>query len=368
MSAIAISLLSPVRSVFLWWVRELAALVPARLRPASKRSDSLLLQIDGLHLELFHDASSRSTLLGKIAIGNSSEASTEAKAILRAAGLSRAISRGSVGICVRLNARHALRTRFDLPLAAEENLREVIGFELDRHTPFKLEQVYFKHEVVGRDALGQRITVEVTIAPKSLVDKQIEIATQLGLTPDRVDVAGETDNAPPSSDLVDRSEINQIRGTGSRMTWALTMLVLVLSAIAVAVPVMRAQQRAQSLEREFAALKRTSEAIAALHKQIEQLREEESFAIQRKRNNRPVSQLLFEATRVLPDDTWLNELQLNGADIQMVGYSMSASRLIGLLERSETFRNTTFRSPVTRDAKTDRERFHIAARVEQEGR
>jgi general secretion pathway protein L len=243
----------------------------------------------------------------------------------------------------------------------------VIGFELDRHTPFKLEQVYFTHEVVGRDALGQRLTVAVTIAPKSLVDKHIAIATKLGLPPDRVDVAGEG-GATPSSDLIGRSEMGQIRGTGSRMTRALAVLMIVMSVVAVAIPVMRAQQHAQTLAREFAALKRTSEAIAALHKQVEQLREEESFLVQRKRNSRSVSQLLFETTHVLPDDTWLNELQVNGADIQIVGYSMSASRLIGLLERSQTFRNTTFRSPVTRDAKTDRERFHIAARVEQEGR
>jgi general secretion pathway protein L len=368
MSTIAVSLLSPARSTFRWWVRELTGLVPARMRSASRRSGSLLLQIEESHIELLYEASRRSTLLGKIALNSSTQALSDAKTILRKAGLSRAISRGSVGVCVRLNARHALRTRFDLPLAADENLREVIGFELDRHTPFKLEQVYFTHEVVGRDAPGQRISVAVTIAPKSLVDRYIETVTKLGLTPDRVDVASERDGAPPSSDLIGRIEMGSIRGTGSRMTWALALFMIALSGIAVAIPVIRAQQHAQNLEREFAVLKRTSEAIAALQRQIEQLREEEGFLVQRKRNSRSVSQLIFETTHVLPDDTWVNELQVNGADIQIVGYSMSASRLIGLLERSQTFRNTTFRSPVTRDAKTDRERFHIAARVEQEGR
>jgi general secretion pathway protein L len=368
MTAIAFSLLSPARSAFRWWVRELTGLVPARLRSASRRSGCLLLHIEESHFELLYQASRRATFLGKIALNNWSEAVTDAKAIFRKAGLSRAISRGAVEVRVRLNARHALRTRFDLPLAADENLREVIGFELDRHTPFKLDQVYFTHEVVGRDALGQRITVAVTVAPKSLVDKQIEMATKLGLIPDRVDVASEGGGAAPSWDLIGRSEMGKIREAGSQVTWALAVLMIALSGIAVAIPVVRAQQNAQTLAREFAMLKRTSEAIAALHGQIEQLRDEESFLVQRKRSNRSLSQLIFETTRVLPDDTWLNELQVNGPDIQIVGYSMSASRLIGLLEQSRTFRNTTFRSPVTRDAKTDRERFHIAARIEQEGR
>jgi hypothetical protein len=97
MSTIAISLLSPARLALRWWVRELTGLVPARLRSASKRSGSLLLQIEEPHLELLYEASRRSSLLGKIALNSSSEAFTVAKAILRNAGLSRAISRGSVG-------------------------------------------------------------------------------------------------------------------------------------------------------------------------------------------------------------------------------------------------------------------------------
>ena len=50
----------------------------------------------------------------------------------------------------------------NLPAAIEENLREVMGFELDRHTPFMASQVYYDVKLQRRDA--QRETIEVLLA------------------------------------------------------------------------------------------------------------------------------------------------------------------------------------------------------------
>jgi general secretion pathway protein L len=141
---------------------------------------------------------------------------------------------------------------------------------------------------------------------------------------------------------------------------------IILTVIAVMIPVHATQQRAEALAREFAATKKTVEAVASLQKEIDTLREEEAFLADRKRKMPTVSRLLFDATKVLPDDTWLTEFQLAGADMQFIGFTASASTLISLLEQSSAFRNTTFRSPVTRDPRADRERFHISARIVQE--
>src|SRR6185295_2369308 len=47
-----------------------------------------------------------------------------------------------------------------LPAATEENLAQVLGFEMDRLTPFKSDEVYFDQRVVSRDAADGQITVE----------------------------------------------------------------------------------------------------------------------------------------------------------------------------------------------------------------
>ena len=76
--------------------------------------------------------------------------------------------------------------------------------------------------------------------------------------------------------------------------------------------------------------------------------------------------MLLEATRILPDDTWLSEWQLAGSEMQLTGYAGSASALVNLLEQSKIFRNTTFQSPVVQDSKSGRERFHVATQVASE--
>ncbi len=42
----------------------------------------------------------------------------------------------------------ALTRALTLPLAAEENLREVLAFEMNRQTPFRADQVYYDYMVV----------------------------------------------------------------------------------------------------------------------------------------------------------------------------------------------------------------------------
>ena len=53
-----------------------------------------------------------------------------------------------------------------------------------------------------------------------------------------------------------------------------------------------------------------------------------------------------EITRLLPDDTWLLELEVRGDEVQMRGETPNAAQLVGLLEASKRLHNARFRSPV----------------------
>jgi general secretion pathway protein L len=170
----------------------------------------------------------------------------------------------------------------------------------------------------------------------------------------------------PSEDLLACNGVQASRMASGKLTYGLAVTAAILAVIAVLIPIHAAQERAEALARELAGTKKAAEAVASLQKEIDTLREEEAFLVDRRRKVPTVSRLLFDATKVLPDSTWLNELQLSGADMQIIGFTASASALINLLEQSRTFRNTTFRSPVTRDLRADRERFHIAAQITQE--
>ena len=73
-------------------------------------------------------------------------------------------------VVVALPLRQVLRKELVLPAAVEQNLRQTLAYDLDRHTPFRPDQVYFDAVVSGRDATKKTIRVDWTAALKTVVD------------------------------------------------------------------------------------------------------------------------------------------------------------------------------------------------------
>ncbi len=360
----AAQILALLQLLFRWWTGELAALIPERLRRRlATPTDTLVLLLGEGDATLCLETRQELKSLGRIDLRDGAEPRDRLAAILRQHKLSREIAAGKAAICLRLPPERALRTTVELPLAAEENLDEVVSFELDRHTPFKAEQAVFAYRVLERDGAAQRLRIEIFVVPRAIIAGATAVASRLHLDADRVDVAKASGNMAASGNLLPSRSHAHRHGYERALVYALASTAAVLALIAGYLPVYEMQQRAAALEREFDAARKSATTAAALQKEIDGLRNDELFLVDRKRGRVTVSKLLLEATRLLPDDTWLSEWQLAGSEIQLTGYAGSASALINLLEQSHAFRNSTFQSPVVQDTRTGRERFHIAAQI-----
>ncbi|MFG1373238.1 PilN domain-containing protein [Xanthobacter oligotrophicus] len=87
-------------------------------------------------------------------------------------------------------------------------------------------------------------------------------------------------------------------------------------------------------------------------------------ALERRKREVPASVLVLEAlSQVLPDDTYVTELQMEGDRVEVTGVSREAAALIRLLEQSRQFAEATFVAPTTRAPGEAGERFQISARV-----
>ena len=74
--------------------------------------------------------------------------------------------------------------------------------------------------------------------------------------------------------------------------------------------------------------------------------------------------LLQQLAKVLPDGTWLQELQIGEDSVEMNGYSSHAAELVPPLENSPYFTQVEFTAPITRDNQ-NREVFRIRMRLKQ---
>ena len=76
----------------------------------------------------------------------------------------------------------------DLPLAIEENLGNVLTYELDHYTPFTIEDVYLDYQIISRDKEGQTLKILLVAVKKELIDRYLMILERLNIRPKGVEI------------------------------------------------------------------------------------------------------------------------------------------------------------------------------------
>ncbi|MBK8175515.1 MAG: hypothetical protein IPK66_09730 [Rhodospirillales bacterium] len=363
---------------FSWWVGELKGLMPAwLLRFLLPPIDELILEPMDTRLVVRRRNGTGERELTTLDFAGVAPAET--KAALRPIVDSLDLARTSV--VVRMSPRLALRKMVDLPAAAEENLRQVMAFEMDRLTPFAADAVYFDVRVADRDAARKRLSAELTVLPRAAVDPAVGRIRDAGLEPEAVVLPPR-----PAPGLVPGSVPAPARGESSQAVsapWrvplanggsgglrrigrlAIGLLVLAAGLFAAGLysAFSRDAEHLAALDRQVASARSEAEEGRKLEEQIERLSSEGDFIVEKKRARPPVLAVLSELTHALPDDTWLYRLRMTSEEMQTFGYSPNASAIIGHIENTTLFSNAQFRAPLTRDQRLEAEQFHIAFQV-----
>ncbi|OYD22732.1 PilN domain-containing protein [Oceanimonas baumannii] len=262
-----------------------------------------------------------------------------------------------------LPASELLQTKLTLPAATAGDLENVLRFEMDRHTPFTADQVYFGFTASPQKKNQPHIDVTVLLAPRERIDTYLTELAELELYPVRLFSADNTD-APAITLPV--SSVRTFRKAG-RLKNLNGALVLVMLFLLIAVPLYHRQNRIDSLTSEINQPRQRAEQTAALKRELASLRNSLAFLGKKQSDRNPTLPLLSELTQQLPDHTWLTRLELEHDTLQIRGESANASELIGLLEGSALFSDVRFSSPITNNPATNKERFMITARLAEGG-
>ena len=153
--------------------------------------------------------------------------------------------------------------------------------------------------------------------------------------------------------------------TAHRLNQSLMVLAVLLSILTLALPILQKNQLIGSLEKDIKQAMTGASASSQLRQEVEKLITGSRFLVNKKQNDKTMMHLLNEMSRVIPDNTWVNRIDINRDEVQLQGQSGSAAGLIALIEESPTFHSAQFRSPITQVARTTQERFHLAAKIRQ---
>jgi general secretion pathway protein L len=278
------------------------------------------------------------------------------KAMLASARRSRA------RVLIELPAEQVIARTVTFPAQVRANLAQVVGYEIDRVTPFRADQVCFDFRLREGAPRAEKIEVELAVCRRDLIQGWIERLRGAGAQVEQVT----WQNAWPKADLLPREERPRRASPAFALDKLLLLLVVGLAAASlISVP----WQKGRILEaREATArrLKSGAEEVFALRTAIERAREGSLAVLEAKSEQPRMMDLLRELTERLPDDTWVQNLDFRDGEVQIRGESSQAAALIGLLEQAPGFTDVAFRSPVVQVATTGQERFHIAFKLVRE--
>lgn len=337
---------------FKWWRAELAGMLPDAVRRRfARRHDTLVLSLVGDEVRIGRRLNGRSEELGRIA-------TTAGDARQRAAAILGGSASQATRIEVMVPREKLLTKQVQLPMAAEENLRQVLGFEMQRQTPFRADEVYYNHAITERRPQTQQMAVHISLVPRTVVDGVLELVDGGELVAANAGNDANRDDAVfafQPGDAVQRSSSHLHRG--------LIALNVVLLAAVIAIPFVQQQRHLEELRGRLAEVREAATTATDLQQRIDRQRARARYLYVQKSGKPASVELLEELSQRIPDDTWLFRLEMRDGRVHLQGTSTTASALIAELEGSRFLRDVRFASPVTQDGSSGRERFHLMAIV-----
>lgn len=347
-----------------WWRRELDFLVPEKIRQlVNDRQGFIVVSPEGGQLRLTYTHNGHADYLATLE-------RNEAGLTHYNSLLEQDERLAKVTVILRLTGQDALAKELVLPVAAKENLHQVVAYELDRYTPFKADQVYFAVKpVTGEQEPGQ-IKVMLVLTPRELLDGLYEDVKAMGMSPlfaDYDGAANQLDSGADFYNLLPESRRQKSAKTPRLIHAGLMTSVILLLCMALIMPVWFEYQTVQALTEKVKTIEKDAKKIKALQSEIDAVINETQKLIDEKKSTPAMVVVLNSLSTLIKNDTWLAYLQYSDGHLQIQGESPAASTLIAVLEDSELFTNARFVSPVTQDNISKLERFQITADITKAG-
>ncbi len=324
---------------FIWWRDHLLELVPENLRRgANGHANALIVDAVAPHsLVLLRRRRGVETRADQLTLDEPGKLRLRAALNLRASG---------EPVILRLPAAALLERPVTLPLAAERDPERVLGYEMERLTPFAADEVYWGFAIEGRDRARSRLLLRLTFVPRAQVNELIETLSDCHGRPSLIEAqtaAGlrtiRLQHDRPSG----RSALVNPRNVGFALA-GLAALVVVSPFLRQSLDMAETQSRLQALQPQIHMVDQLRRRIAGASAGGEAV-------VNETRRVGDTLSALAAVTEILPDDSYLTEFTMRERKMTLSGMSASAPKLISALSADPRVKNPAFTAPVTRDGK-----------------
>ncbi|MEP9356805.1 PilN domain-containing protein [Xanthobacter sp. KR7-65] len=247
----------------------------------------------------------------------------------------------------------------DLPKGAVDFLDGIVRAQIDRLTPWTATAAVYGWTTPEATA-EERIRIRVAAAPRERIAPCLDRLRAAGARSVTVLTRAGVDAGAEPVRVLDPS------ADSGGMAGVRTVLVGILAGAAMlaAASVGVATLIGGGLDDELAELDRRAAVARRILMDAQGAQAPALRALEQRKHAEPSVALVIEAlAQILPDDTYVTALELEGDKVEITGVSRAAPDLIRLLERSGRFTQATFVAPTTPVTDGAGERFQIEARI-----
>ena len=354
---ISSSILQSVNQFFSWWGAELASLVPQfnfKSNIDGKNSISININKDSFFInnnrnQSLLDASSKLSM----------EHVNEIKTLLD----KEYSESGKVSLRINIDENIVLTRVITLPANTEENLYEVIQYEMDRYTPFSADEIYFDYKLEERIPEKNIIRVRLIVVKKEILDPVYKIIESSGLVLESIDVVNQETSDIRIHDVQFLRVLVGKRYNQKSSIKNLSFIAAGLLVLVAITPLVFNHIKIYQLSKELKKLEPTVVEVRKLQDEYQEVLDNVGYLMKIKEKNSSTIELLNLLTQVLPDHTHVQRMSLEGGVLSLQGLSASASELIPVIDEVGLFEDIRFAAPVTQSRTDNSERFSITAKL-----
>ena len=279
-----------------WWVGEILGSLPPGLRGTQRAlRRHAIVAVGADRIDLLRAEDGETAPLAEVEIGGlgAGEMRPTVMRVLREARCkaSRAV------VC--LPRSRVLRRVVDLPLAALENLRDVLSFEMDRYTPFTADAVFCDFRVVETNTALQRIKVDVAVVGRQVALDALEAARALGLGRASLRVVDD-DGAVGPFQFLPMGPPKGLHWVWRAGAVVLVALIIAGSGVAIYQPIEEKQAALAIAEAQLAQVRGQAVEADRMKALVAELQERGSFVLDRRRLRPTQMEIFDELSALLP--------------------------------------------------------------------
>jgi len=269
---------------------------------------------------------------------------------------------GNLTLRVNLDNSRVLAKLVTLPASTEENLHEVIKYEMDRYTPFSANDVYFDYRIEGRLAEKDLIKVLLLVVRKEIL-KPIESMVEDGVIAlERINIISLSNANHSINDVKLLRTLSSANHHQSTVKWLLVAAIGLIMLTAIT-PLIINYLHINKLSQELEKLESTVSEVKQLQSEYQKMQEQVGYLVAIKEKNPSIIGVLNLLTEVTPDHTFVQRLSIEDGLLSLQGLSASASEFIPIIDKTGQFEDIRFSAPVTLSATDNLENYSITARL-----